>query len=108
MRWGVAMLLLLLLGACDESLDRQNRLKTYGSAETSANWPGTSEALPLVAGTVAQGDLERARQVAEPPPVSLALLHDGRLRYDAYCAPCHGLTGAGDGIIVGRGFPKPP
>jgi len=39
--------------------------------------------------------------------VSLTLLRRGRERYDIYCAACHGLTGAGDGIVVARGFPKP-
>lgn len=106
-RLAAGLLLVLLLGGCDESLDKQNRFKTLGSADLPG-WPSAGEALSPVPGTVAQGDLDRAKQAAEPPPVSLALLRDGRVRYDAYCAPCHGLTGAGDGIIVHRGFPKPP
>jgi mono/diheme cytochrome c family protein len=32
----------------------------------------------------------------------------GRGRYDVYCAPCHGRTGAGDGMIVRRGYRHPP
>jgi mono/diheme cytochrome c family protein len=40
--------------------------------------------------------------------VSLILLQEGRVRYDAVCAACHGLTGAGDGVVVARGFSKPP
>jgi mono/diheme cytochrome c family protein len=56
---------------------------------------------------VAQDDPEYARQVATPPPVSLALVQRGHARYDIYCAMCHGLTGDGDGIVVARGFPKP-
>ena len=43
-----------------------------------------------------------------PPPVTLALLERGRQRFNIYCAPCHGRTGAGDGVIVQRGFPTPP
>lgn len=35
-------------------------------------------------------------------------LAHGRERYAVTCMPCHGLTGAGDGIIVQRGFPEPP
>jgi mono/diheme cytochrome c family protein len=101
------LLLLLGLAACDESMDHQNRLKTYGSAQGTANWPSGREALPLVKGTVAQSALDREQQTANPPPVSIALLQRGRQRYDIYCAVCHGLTGAGDGIVVARGFPKP-
>ncbi|HZD52868.1 MAG TPA: cytochrome c, partial [Woeseiaceae bacterium] len=32
----------------------------------------------------------------------------GRERYGIYCAPCHGGIGDGDGMIVHRGFPRPP
>jgi mono/diheme cytochrome c family protein len=100
-------MLLLALCACDESMDQQNRFKTYGSSEGAPYWPAEGEALPRVAGTVAQGDLQRLAEIATPPAVSLALLQQGRVRYDAVCAPCHGLTGGGDGIVVARGFPKP-
>jgi mono/diheme cytochrome c family protein len=37
----------------------------------------------------------------------LSLLQRGQQRYDIYCAPCHGLTGAGNGMVVQRGFPAP-
>jgi mono/diheme cytochrome c family protein len=103
-----AIALLFLLAACDdESLDKQNRLHTYAPPSGLSNWPSDSEAIPRVEGTVAQGDLERDRELAEPPAVSLALLQRGQERYDIYCAACHGLTGAGDGIVVARGFPRP-
>jgi mono/diheme cytochrome c family protein len=35
-------------------------------------------------------------------------LERGRERYNIYCAVCHGETGAGDGMIVQRGFTRPP
>ena len=28
-------------------------------------------------------------------------------RYDIYCAPCHSVSGDGDGMVVRRGFPAP-
>jgi mono/diheme cytochrome c family protein len=37
-----------------------------------------------------------------------ALLTRGRERFGVFCAPCHGLAGDGDGIIVAHGFPTPP
>jgi mono/diheme cytochrome c family protein len=101
-------MLLLALCGCDESMDRQNRFKTYGTAEGAPYWPAPGEALPRVPRTVAQGDLQRLAELDTPPAVSMAMLQQGRVRYDAICAPCHGLTGAADGIIVARGFPKPP
>jgi mono/diheme cytochrome c family protein len=42
------------------------------------------------------------------PPVTLALLERGRLFFDINCAPCHSRVGDGNGIIVQRGFPRPP
>jgi mono/diheme cytochrome c family protein len=107
MRIVVAILLLFALAACDESMGNQNRMKTYGSAKGAVRWPAEGEALPLVKGTVAQGALEREHELANPPPVSFALLQRGRERYNIYCSACHGLTGAGNGIVVARGFPKP-
>jgi mono/diheme cytochrome c family protein len=104
---GAALLfLLVLLAGCDESLDKQNRFKTYGAAGLN-NWPSDSEALQRVPGTVAQGDVEREHEIAQRPAMSWALMVRGRERYDIYCAPCHGLTGTGDGIVVARGFPHP-
>ncbi len=36
------------------------------------------------------------------------MLARGQERYGIYCTPCHGLTGAGDGIVVKRGMQVPP
>jgi mono/diheme cytochrome c family protein len=107
MKARLALILVLALAGCDESMDSQNRLKTYGTSQGTSHWPSKGEALPLVQGTVAQGQLERERETTEPPAVSLALLRRGEERYDIYCSACHGLTGAGDGIVVARGFPRP-
>ena len=38
----------------------------------------------------------------------VALLERGQERYQIYCQPCHGLAGYGDGMIIKRGFAKPP
>jgi mono/diheme cytochrome c family protein len=43
-----------------------------------------------------------------PTPPTLAILERGRERFDIYCAPCHGRSGDGAGMIVQRGFPAPP
>jgi mono/diheme cytochrome c family protein len=42
------------------------------------------------------------------PPLTMALLERGRQRFDINCAPCHSRVGDGNGIIVQRGFPRPP
>jgi mono/diheme cytochrome c family protein len=43
-----------------------------------------------------------------PVPVTKELVDRGQERYNIYCIVCHGPTGNGDGMIVRRGFPKPP
>jgi len=43
-----------------------------------------------------------------PFPVDEQVMTRGRERYNIYCSPCHGLTGEADGMIVQRGFSRPP
>ena len=43
-----------------------------------------------------------------PFPITKEVLLRGQERFDIYCAPCHGRTGYGDGMIVRRGFSAPP
>jgi mono/diheme cytochrome c family protein len=94
-----------LLAGCDVSMTEQRKLTTYSP---TALWPDGTTARPLPAGVVAQGDVERAAAAKNPPPVTDALLARGRERFGIFCAPCHGLAGDGDGVIVMHGFPPPP
>jgi mono/diheme cytochrome c family protein len=43
-----------------------------------------------------------------PVPVTQELIDRGQQRFNIYCIVCHGPTGNGDGMIVRRGFSKPP
>jgi mono/diheme cytochrome c family protein len=43
-----------------------------------------------------------------PYPMSMTLLRRGQERFSIYCTPCHGAGGDGDGMVVRRGFPRPP
>jgi mono/diheme cytochrome c family protein len=54
------------------------------------------------------GQIEGHLVAAIPVPVTRELVARGRQRFDIYCAVCHGRTGEADGMIVQRGFPKPP
>jgi mono/diheme cytochrome c family protein len=104
-RTHILVLLIGLSGCVEQSMEQQNRLDTYAPSKLFSNG---SEAQLLPEGAVAQGATERAQAVRVPPPVTKALLASGREHYEVFCAPCHGLTGQGDGIIVQRGFPAPP
>lgn len=95
----------LLTAACGLNMGQQPKFRTY---EPSKLWEDGSSARPLPYGVVSQRDLARDAMSAHPPPATRALLARGRQRYDIFCAPCHGLDGAGDGIVVEHGFPHPP
>jgi mono/diheme cytochrome c family protein len=43
-----------------------------------------------------------------PVPVTEELLDRGEERFKVFCIVCHGPVGNGDGLIVRRGFVKPP
>jgi len=43
-----------------------------------------------------------------PVPVTEELVNRGEERYKVFCIVCHGPVGNGDGMVVRRGFPKPP
>lgn len=43
-----------------------------------------------------------------PVPVTKELVDRGEQRYKVFCIVCHGPVGNGDGMIVRRGFSKPP
>lgn len=43
-----------------------------------------------------------------PFPVTEAVMNRGEERFNIYCAPCHGRVGRGDGMIVRRGYRRPP
>jgi mono/diheme cytochrome c family protein len=76
-------------------------------------------ARPLVEGTIARGHLREDAVLytgkaagkpvdAFPFAVTAAVMARGHERFDIFCSPCHGRTGAGDGMIVRRGYRKPP
>ena len=63
--------------------------------------------VPVPPGAVPRG--AGARALAAPgPAVTPALLDRGRDRFTAFCSPCHGTDGKGDGTVVAHGFPRPP
>ena len=65
--------------------------------------------VPVPPGTVPRGTAAAASALAppdlEPTP---DLLARGRDSFLAFCSPCHGTRGAGDGTVVSHGFPRPP
>jgi mono/diheme cytochrome c family protein len=76
-------------------------------------------ARPIVPGTVARGQLHEdallytgkvngVNATVFPFRVDGNVMARGRERFDIYCSPCHGRTGTGDGMVVKRGYRRPP
>jgi len=86
------------LTACDNMANQRKRLPYELPYGEEANWP----VLPP------DGVVARDEKPAPPPPVTLTLLKRGQERFGIYCTPCHSVLGDGDGMIVHRGFPRPP
>jgi mono/diheme cytochrome c family protein len=91
----------------------------YRPLRASSFFDDGSSARPLVEGTIARGTLQidaafftgknGAMLVSELPfPVTPAVVDRGQQRFNIYCTPCHGVTGAGDGMVTQRGYPQPP
>ena len=55
-----------------------------------------------------QGTVGGAPADIFPFPITEAVLHRGKERYEVFCTPCHGYDGYGDGIVVKRGLSPPP
>lgn len=98
--------------------DMQDQPK-YIPLRASSFFPDDRSARPLVEGTVARGHLHddtlldtgkigNDDATVFPFAVDAQVLARGRERYDIYCSPCHGRTGSGDGMVVQRGFRRPP
>ena len=95
----------------------QPKFETY---EETSFFPDHRSERPLIDGTVARGHLNEddafytgktdGKLIQKiPVPVTKELLARGRDRFNIYCIVCHGAVGAGDGMIIRRGFrPVPP
>lgn len=102
----LALVLALTLAACDQpQMAEQPRLDVY---EPARHWPDNQSARHPPAGTVARDAVLAPRPARIPLPVDAALLTAGRHGFNTFCAPCHGRSGYGDGMIVRHGFPAPP
>ena len=84
----------------ENDMAAQPKYRTYEPAEM---FPDGASARPLVAGTVARETEDVAR-----PKIDRRTMARGQEGFEIYCAVCHGRLGNGMGMIVQRGFPRPP
>jgi mono/diheme cytochrome c family protein len=106
----------LALAACRQDMHDAPR---YDPLEKSAFFTDGQASRPFVPNTIPRGLLREDRHLYEgvvdgkpaeafPMAVTPAVMARGRERFDVFCSPCHGRTGEGNGMVVQRGFRKPP
>jgi mono/diheme cytochrome c family protein len=113
----ILLLSLAVLSACRQDMHDQPK---YTALRPSDFFSDGRSARPLSEGTVPRGYLDAdvlfytgkgadGKPSTEfPVPVDKALLERGEQRYNIYCTPCHDRTGSGNGMIVRRGYRRPP
>jgi mono/diheme cytochrome c family protein len=112
----IVVILTIAGAACRQDMHDQPK---YIPLRESTFFDDDRSARPIVEGTVARGQLHDDEltytgkvngqdATVFPAPVDARTIARGRERFNIYCSPCHGRTGQGDGMIVLRGYRRPP
>lgn len=114
---GVVVLSVAALAACRQDMHDQPK---YIPLRPTTFFADGRSARQLPDNTVARGHLNEdsayftgrdasGKLVTElPVPLTKELLLRGQNRFNVYCTPCHDQTGSGNGMVVQRGFRRPP
>ena len=116
LRLSLALLACVVLAGCRQDMHDAPRYEPLESSTFFAD--GRSSRLP-VTNTVARGQLREDEHLFTgkvggqpatefPMAVTAAVMARGQERFNVFCSPCHGRTGEGNGMVVQRGFRKPP
>jgi mono/diheme cytochrome c family protein len=102
----VLLMAALALAGCHQNLTMSDQKKLAEWERSSVFRNGKVLQVPP------EGSISREQDVrnvlTEKPPMTLALVQRGRERFNIFCSECHGYGGDADGMVVQRGFPKPP
>jgi cytochrome c553 len=111
----------VILLACGSAACRQDMhdAPRYEPLEASPFFADGRASRTLVANTVPRGMLREDELLYTgkidgkpadlfPMAVTQSVMERGAERFKVFCAPCHGATGEGNGMIVQRGFRQPP
>lgn len=111
LRYSWMLLILLFAAACHYDMYEQPR---YTPLEPSNFFADGRSARPEVEGAVVAGEvrtdeyfytglIDGVEGTEMPFPVTSEDLVRGQEQYNIYCAPCHGATGYGNGMVSARG-----
>jgi Cytochrome C oxidase, cbb3-type, subunit III len=110
------MAIMVCAGGCRQDMHDQPK---YQPLERSTFFLDQQASRMPVPGTVARGQLnddpllytgkiDGSDAMFFPFGIDEAVMARGQERFDIYCSPCHGRTGLGDGMVVRRGYRRPP
>ena len=110
------LLFAVLMAGCRQDMQDQPK---FIPLRESTFFADLRSARPIVAGTVARGQLHEdvllytgkengADAAVFPFAVDDRVMARGRERFNIFCSPCHGGAGFGDGMVVRRGYRAPP
>jgi mono/diheme cytochrome c family protein len=111
-----AAALVVSVAACRQDMHDQPK---YTALQESDFFLDGQASRPPVANTVARGQLNEDVLLTTgkdgandatvfPFPVTEQVMARGQERFNVFCSPCHGRTGLGDGMVVRRGYRRPP
>jgi mono/diheme cytochrome c family protein len=112
----LAAVAMLLLAGCRADMQNQPYQRPLVQSDF---YTDKRSARPIIAGTVARGHLDADAYFFTgkignndgdylPFPVTAEVLARGQQRFNIYCSPCHSEIGDGNGMIVQRGYKRPP
>jgi mono/diheme cytochrome c family protein len=107
---------LLLTAGCRHDMQEQPYQRPLVESDFYAD---KRAARPIIPTTVARGHLYDDTYFytgkigandgdSMPFPVTAQVMQHGQQRFNIYCSPCHGEAGDGNGMIVQRGYKRPP
>jgi mono/diheme cytochrome c family protein len=96
----------LALAGCNQNLTMSDQKKLAEWERSDVFRNGKVLQVPPDGAVSREQDLGNV--LTEKPPMTLALVKRGRERFNIFCSECHGFSGDADGMVVQRGFPRPP
>ena len=106
MRTRVLFMAALAIAGCNQNLTMSDQKKLAEWERSSIFRNGRVLQAPA-AGSVSR-EQDTGDVLIEKPPMTLALVKRGHERFNIFCSECHGYGGDADGMVVQRGFPRPP
>ena len=102
----VLLMAALAIAGCNQNLTMSDQKKLSEWERSNVFRNGKVLQSPAPGSISREQDLGNV--LTEKPPMTLALIQRGRERFNVFCSECHGYGGDADGMVVQRGFPKPP